>query len=232
MMRHPIILLALLCFLLEAAPDATAHRLVPDDGTHVDAESAIAIEDMSVSEVVYHEVTTDSAVLWATFSAEEGQDLYAQIAVPVIEGLEDYRPALALLGPGLPSVELPFDVPEGVGGIVLSTAGASPEVFDEHFTGTQSWILLEHNEEAPETGQYYLVAYHPDGQLGKLWVSWGKAEVFGLQDLLTYPDTVAYVRAFHEVSDEPLPLLPRVMSALSRLLQSVFRLLPFEPYSA
>ena len=186
----------------------------------------IVIGDVSVSEVVYHEVTAESSPLWAAFSAEAGQSLYAQIAVPVIEGLEDYRPTLVLLGPGLPEVELPFDVPEGLGGLVFGTADATPRFFDEHFTGTQSWILLEEDAEAPAAGQYYLVAFHPEGAPGKLWVSWGTAEVFGLPDLLTYPETVAIVREFHEVSDEPLPLLPRVMSALSRLLQFFFWLLP------
>ena len=65
--------------------------------------------------MVYHEVTAESPLLWLTFDLNEGQSLYFQLGVPVIERLKDYRPALVLVGPGLPQVDLPFAVPDGLG---------------------------------------------------------------------------------------------------------------------
>lgn len=196
---------------------AWAHRPVFDDGTHVDAASALLIEEPNVSQVVYHEVTPDAARLWLTFDASEGDNIYLQLGVPAIDNLEDYRPVLVLLGPGLPNIDLPFEVPRGLGGVLLESVD-NPEFFDEPFTGTQSWILRESDRLAPENGQYYIVAYDPEGGAGKLWVAIGRAEQFGFEDIVSFADIIDEVRAFHEVSDVPMPLLTRILYIVSRII--------------
>jgi len=207
-----------LAVLLLSVP-AVAHQRIENDGTHVDAESALVVEDTGLSQVVYHEATVAAPRLWLTFSGVQGQDLYMQVGVPVIDRLADYRPDLVLLGPGLPGIDVPFDIPEGLGGNLYSTANATPEVFDEPFTGTSSWILLEETAVLPESGDYYLVAYEPETGAGKFWVSVGTREEFGLRDFLTYEDVVNDVRTFHEVADEPLPFLPRVFIFIGRIVR-------------
>ncbi|MBI5091873.1 MAG: hypothetical protein HZB26_05435 [Candidatus Hydrogenedentes bacterium] len=209
-----------------AALPAWAHRPVFDDGTHIDAESALLIEEPNVSQVVYHEVTLDAARLWLTFDASNGDNIYLQLGVPAINTLKDYRPVLALLGPGLPSIDLPFEVPSGLGGVLLQSVD-KPAFFDEPFTGTQSWILRESDRAALETGQYYVVAYDPDGISGKLWVSIGRAEEFGFEDILSFSDIIVKVRAFHEVSGEPMPLLTRILYTVSRILAALLGIFGF-----
>lgn len=199
---------------------AWAHRPVFDDGTHVDAASALLIEEPDVSQVVYHEVTEAAARLWLAFDVTEGDDIYLQPGVPAIDRLEDYRPVLVLLGPGLPTIDLPFEVPSGLGGVLLEPAD-DPESFDEPFTGTQSWILCESGRAAPETGRYYVVAYDPEGAPGKLWVSIGRAEEFGFDDLLSFADIIDRVRAFHEVGDDPMPPLTRILYVVSQILAAL-----------
>ncbi len=185
--------------LLTATPIGLAHQPTLSDGTAVDAEHAIEFTDVQISRVVYHEVTPDAPQVWVTFEVDQPQALKIQLGVPLIDRLKDFRPAFALLGPGLGGVDLPFAAPEGLGGLVFESGSVSePEVFDEPFTGTTSWILRDEEVALPAAGRYYVVAYAPSGEAGKLWVALGVEEVFELDDILTLPEVIADVRAFHE----------------------------------
>ena len=99
-MDRTVGLAVLLLLTAVIAPEAHAHRLVPDDGTHVDADTAIFLDDMGLSQVVYHEVTPTSNHLWIAFDVAAGENLYWQLGLPAIEGLENYRPTVVVLGPG------------------------------------------------------------------------------------------------------------------------------------
>lgn len=190
-----------LCLLLVAAVPAWAHKPIFPDGAGCTRDDAIVVEDVTISQVAYTEITDGCPQLWLTFEAEAGQELYLQIALPQIERYADLRPAVAVLGPGLPTVDVPFDVPEGYGGYVFTTDDVTePESFHEPFTGTDSWILRERTQDLPEAGQYYIVAYVPSGETGKIWVAFGRQEQFGLGDIVSLPGTIATVREFHEVS--------------------------------
>lgn len=180
------------------------------DGSAINAASAISLGDVNVSRVVYHEVTADSPQLWLTFIGVADQNLYVQLGLPAIERLASYRPSVAILGPGLPAVDLPFDVPAGLGGVLLSSGDvANPTVFDEPFSGTRSWILLEQDITLPQAGTSYVVAFDPTGQPGKLWVATGREEQFSLDEIGQLSGVLQQVRAFHESSaGAPCFLLP------------------------
>lgn len=186
---------------LLAAPGAYAHRYIENDGSHTSAAKALPIGDIDLSQVVYHTVTDNTRQIWLSFEAESGVQAKIQLGVPFIERYVDYRPAFALLGPGLPPVEaLPFTVPEGYGGVVYTTdAVASPVVFNEEFTGTKSWQFDMQTIELPETGLYYIVGFVPSEESGKFWIAPGTREEFGLDDILTLPRVIYKVRTFHEV---------------------------------
>ncbi len=182
-------------------PGAWAHRYIANDGSHISAEKAIPIGDIGLSQVVYHTVTEASNQLWLSFTAEAGVEASIQIGVPFIEGHKSYRPAFALLGPGLPLLDTPpVPVPDGCGGILYTTDSVlRPEVFDEEFTGTQSWVFDRQTITLPEKGLYYIVAFVPSQEPGKLWVAPGTRESFGFGDILTLPRVIYKVRTFHEV---------------------------------
>lgn len=189
-----------------AAQVASAHLPIFDDGTAVDAEHALVISDIGLSQVVYHEVTEPVQPLWIAFDAAAGQELYFNPGVPAIDRLKDYRPAFALVGPGLPAASLPFDIPAGYGAEVYPTTDiADPEFFREPFSGTDSWILLENTVTLPQSGRYYLVGYIPSGQPGKFWIAVGKREEFGPDAIASLPQDIARVRAFHETSATTAP---------------------------
>jgi hypothetical protein len=203
-------------------PGALAHKPVWSDGTNIDSEHALALETIDVSQVVYYEITADTPQLWMTFEGTKDQVLYLQLGVPVIDRLKDFRPAVAVLGPEWPAPAVPFSLPEGDGGLVFGTAGMStPEVYHESFTGTDSWIFLEENVTLPATGKYYIAAYVPSGQLGKLWVSVGTKEEFGLKDLATFGETISKVRSFHEIP-EPYCLCTGFFTLLGVILGTGF----------
>ena len=184
---------------LMTAACAWAHKPAVIDGGPTTAETAHPVEDITVSQVGYHEATATQPEMWFTFHAEAGQTLYLQAGVPRIERYADLRPIVAVLGPGLPAIDVPFDLPEGYGGWVFSNEGVEPVEFDEEFTGTLSWQFPEVEQTLPATAQYYMVGYLPNGQEGKFWMALGRAEVFGLSDILTLPIVLFQVRSFHEI---------------------------------
>ncbi len=199
-------LLAACGLLLLAAPAAQAHFPSLGDGSATGPETAIRWDDPQVSRVVYSELTAAAPRVWVTFEVDRPQTLLVQLGVPLIERLREYRPALALLGPGLPDATLPFEVPEGLGALVFeSSTREQPEEFYEPFSATSSWIWVDEHVELPAAGRYYLVAYHPTGEPGKVWVAAGEKEVFSPRDLPFLTRILPEIRTFHEAAAPPAP---------------------------
>ena len=188
---------ALLAFM--CAP-AFAHKPVAVGSLESSPQAPISLFDIQVSQVLYFEPSVEYPRLWMRFTANAGEVLSVQPGVPLIDGLGSVRPAFAVLGPGLPAIDLPFETPDGLGGIPFSTSGVvQPEEFDEPFTGTSSWQFPTEDILLPETGEYLLVAYVPGDAVAKFWIAVGEREEFGLGDILTLPTITLQVRAFHEV---------------------------------
>ena len=170
-------------------------------GDYGTPDDAWQVPDPNISIVLYQEITCDLPQLWMTLDGEAGFPLYIQLGVPVIERLEDYRPSVALVGPGLPAPEqeLPFDLPDGTGIIVFDSSDVDePGDFYEPFTQTASWVLVEETVELPETGQAWLVAWDPGYQTGKLWVATGTVEDFSDVETSEFIEWSALVNDFHE----------------------------------
>jgi len=193
-------MLTLVCTAI-ASGTSWAHRYIPNEGAHTTADTAIPIGDINVSQVVYHTVTPDKQTVWLSFEGKAGDVAKIQLGVPYIKGLENYRPAFALLGPNLPALDaLPFDVPEGYGGVVYTTDHiVAPVVFYEEFTGTESWQFEMQEIALPADGLYYIVGYVPAGNIGKFWVAPGTLEKFGVKEIFTLPWIIYKVRTFHQI---------------------------------
>ncbi|MFP4499476.1 MAG: hypothetical protein ACLFTT_00620 [Candidatus Hydrogenedentota bacterium] len=184
---------------LLATTGAWAHKPLVINGGPTDIDTAIVVDDVDVSQVAYHRIAESQPELWLTFEAAAGDLLKLQMGVPEITRLAEYRPAMALVGPGLPAADVPFDIPEDYGALVFPATAEAPVLFDEEFTGTTSWQWPMQEVTAETAGRYYLVAYHPNAAPGKLWVAVGEAEQFGIMDIVTLPRTVVKVRQFHEI---------------------------------
>ena len=197
---------ALLLVLLGNMPlprQALAHHPIFTEDKATGPDTAIPIKDPQISQVVYREITKDSSQVWLTFEVPKDFKLFAQIGVPAIDRLKDFRPAMAIVGPGLPDNDPPFALPKDAGAKVMLTKEVSkPRFFHEHFTNTDSWILRGETVTLPRAGRYYLVGYSPDKQTGKLWLSIGKKESFSLEDLKDFPTWTKKIQAFHEVQSK------------------------------
>lgn len=180
-----------------------AHRPVFTDDPATSADTAIRIDEPQISQVVYREITKKAPRVWLTFSVPEDFALFIQIGVPVIERFKGFRPAMAVVGPGLPGKDQPFEIPKDMGATVFTTTQVSkPRFFHEHFTGTDSWILRSETVSLSKPGRYYLVAYSPEKQAGKLWISIGKTESFTLEHWKQFPKWSKRIREFHELKSE------------------------------
>jgi len=199
MVKSKNIKLYIVLFALGGFSLADAHKPRFTEGRGKSPDQAIWVKNVKISQVYYHQVTPETSQVWLNFNADKGQKLFVQLGVPVLDRLRCYRPAVAIVGPCLPESKLPFPVPEKMGAMEFRTENVTePRFFHEPFTDTDSWILLEKTVTLPSKGNYYLVAYVPSGQPGKLWVAVGKREAFGLGDWLKFNETKKRVRAFHE----------------------------------
>ena len=196
---HRSLLIGIVLVATGSSSAVLAHQPIISDGTAVTAEEAIFLDDIQISRVVYHEVTDEAPQVWLTFEVAEPQVLDLSLGVPKIDGLENFRPAYAIFGPGLPAFSGPIDAPQGLGGLFFSTDEVTePEVFDEPFSCSSSWILDERQVDLPAAGRYYIVAFAPQADLGKLWIALGIEEVFPLGEIFALMRTTREVRAFHE----------------------------------
>jgi len=188
--------------LLCTAPLVAAHKPASIGGSYSSFAEALRMEEIDVSQVAYVELTEADRALWLTFEATAGTRLDVSLGIPALERLAQYRPLLAVLGPGLPEIALPIETPVAIGGILFDSATYEARFFHEPFTGTASWILLDESVDLPEDGTYYIVAWPSGDLVDKLWVAIGRREQFGLRDVLTFPQIIRDVRAFHEL---PVP---------------------------
>ena len=182
---------------------ALAHRPIFTEDAAKSPGTAIQMADPTVSQVVYREITEKAPQVWLTFTVPKDFALFIQIGVPKIDRLKELRPAMVVVGPGLPSKAPPFTIPESTGTKIFPTQEvATPRFFHEHFTGTDSWILRSETVKLSQPGRYYLVAFSPQKQTGKLWLSIGKKESFSLDDLKEFPAWRMRIREFHEVKQK------------------------------
>jgi hypothetical protein len=148
-----------------------AHRPIFTEDDAASPETAIQMTDPDISQVVYREIAEKKPQVWLTFTVPKDFDLFIQVGVPVIDRLKDFRPAMVVVGPGLPGKDAPFNLPKGMGAKVFSTKEMKPRFFHEHFTNTDSWILRSETVRLSSPNRYYVVAFSPQGQTGKLWLN-------------------------------------------------------------
>lgn len=198
-----------------------AHRPIFSEKAATDPNTAVLIKQPAISQVIYREITEESKQVWLVFDANEGFELFIQIGVPVLERLKKFRPAMLVAGPGLPEGNVQFELSKGAGSKQFTTDSVNdPIFFHEHFTGTDSWILRSETLMLPRSGRYYVVAYVPSRHNGKLWLSVGKKEAFGLAEWAKFGEWKKRIRKFHEVDEKDGGLRIPVLSDIGSLLRS------------
>jgi hypothetical protein len=165
---------------------ASAHAHKPLEIGH--SSEALKVPDLSTSFVAYKELQSGEQVDSYEFDGHKNEKFHASLSIPAIGGLEQFEVMTALVGPGLPRAELatlPVEQPAAAG-VRLYPNEHNPPFF-EPFTMTRYWRRQQLDLELPETGEYSLVVWNPDGQTGKYVLSTGYTERFTVLDVVSLP---------------------------------------------
>ena len=115
--------------------------------------------------------------------------VYVNLIGPVCDGFyEEFVPWCALVGPGLPDPgqELPFEIPDGYGAIVMENVepGENRTQFYEPFGGKWYYDGPELDIKVNETGKYFVYVWDPHEMGGDYTLALGKFEIWSLSDIL------------------------------------------------
>ena len=195
-MNRLILIIPLLFCMMILPTSASAHKLIPTDGSNIDISSALEIPDPVVSWAMYEELGNN--VLYYKFDAKKGDKLFANIVIPKLDGLENFTPSLVFIAPSFTinlitelkvldsTKSFPFSTPDGYDAIVFDYDGVLPsKEFYEPFGQITYWERQEINLLIPVDETYYLAVYDSGDQSGKMALAVGYVEDFSASDFMT-----------------------------------------------
>lgn len=194
----PIIL-----FLLATTFVASGHKYLETEGGN-GREDPILVSDHQISWAAYEELKNEDQVDYYRFTANSGEEIYASLLIPKIDRLSQFKPELALIGPGFEEgittkpAQFPLDVRNGEEFLVKRYEGSNEESFFEPFTQTNYWEHQVIRKQVTEDGTYHLAVWSQEGKTGKYVLAIGEREAFGPQDILEYPSVWWKVRIHNE----------------------------------
>jgi hypothetical protein len=122
------------------------------------------------------------------FNINEPVQVYIESLVPVCAGYEEFLPWFALVGPGLPEPleDLPFDIPDDYGAIVVPNLepGEPRGTFFEPFGGKRYYEGPVFQEEVTTPGTYYAVFWDPYELGGDYVAVLGNEEIWRPRDII------------------------------------------------
>lgn len=146
----------------------------------------ITISNPDVSQALYRELVPGQVDYYEFIVTSPGLDSFLQLLVPTRTRYKDFRPSLALIGPGLPQakVDMPLEVPAGFGAVIMDWE--DKEIFFEPFTQTRYYKAREHRHSLAE-GEWQLAVFHRQGQGGKYTLTVGEKEQWSWKDIFRFP---------------------------------------------
>lgn|GEM_PF-1847680 len=167
------------------------------DNFKLTKENALNFDDPGLARTFYGELDAGNRkVQFFSFKAAKGDSIELKLNVPRLSGLENFRPSLALFGPGLPKPflsefqKLPFSIPTDYG-LVLSEndpqVRADRPQLDEPFTQTGYWDGQRIGRDFSEDGTYYVAVFSPGEQAGKYTLLTGDRAEAGLREIVGFP---------------------------------------------
>ena len=223
-----LVIIGLFCLLILPA-SAFGHKLIPTDGTNIDFESALEIQNPVISWAMYEEL--EDTALFYKFEAKKNDRLYSSIVIPKLDHLEGFTPSLVLIGPStflelvddlkVLDTDKNFDyyIPEGYDAYVFDYNGQIPsKEFYEPFGQITYWERQEIDLEIEAPGTYYLAVFDKTGSNGKLALAIGYVEDFSGNDFVTVlPNAWLESRYFSE-DFTPLVIFVGIVSCIFVLI--------------
>ncbi|MBS3736194.1 MAG: hypothetical protein V5A87_01575 [Candidatus Bipolaricaulota bacterium] len=190
-------------FLLTSTFVTLGHKYLETEGG-TDRGNPVLVPDHQISWAVYEELKSEDQMDYYRFTAKSGEEIYAGLLIPKIDRYSNFKPDLALIGPGLeggmatkPS-QLPLDVRDGEDLLVKRYEGNNTESFFEPFTQTNYWEHQVIRKRVTEAGTYHIAVWNQEGKAGKYVLAIGEKEAFGPRDILEYPSVWWKVRIHNE----------------------------------
>lgn len=220
------VVLIILILILIIKSTALAH--IPLD-TSISATKAepIFVKDHQISWAAYNQLDNAGDVDYYSFQVEQGEEIYFSMVIPEIERYQNFRPDLALIGPGLENNYagydknyinsfLKLDPDEKI--IIVRDDQADPKIFFEPFTRTSYWRRQQFSTAAPAAGTYYLAVFLAEKAQGKYPLAIGRKEVWSLRDLIKMPKIWWDTRIFVEKENSTYLILAFIISITSFLV--------------
>lgn len=201
-----LIILIILVSILILKTNVMAHVPLDTSGPATRQEP-IFIENHQISWAAYNQIEESGQIDYYSFKANKGEEIYFSMAIPVIDRYKNFKPDVALIGPGFEddytgfdnsSINSRFKLESEENIIIVRDDKDNPDIFFEPFTRTSYWRRQELSINAPETGIYYLAVFSADNDQGKYTLAIGKKEVWGFQDLIKMPKIWWDTRIFVE----------------------------------
>ncbi len=200
------IVFILLILILSLKTTALAHIPLDTSGSAT-KEDPIFVEDHQISWAAYNQLEKAGDIDFYSFKAEQGEEIYFNMVIPVIDRFKDFKPDLALIGPALENNYDGFD-PDYINSIltlepdekiiIVRDYQDNPDIFFEPFTRTSYWRRQKFSTAAPAAGDYYLAVFSAEQQLGKYTLAIGRREVWKFKDLIKMPKIWWDTRVFVE----------------------------------
>lgn len=218
-------ILIILTLILSFKSTALAH--IPlDTSVSASKKDPIFVEDHQISWAAYNQLEEVGDIDYYTFKVEQGEEIYFSMVIPEIERYQNFRPDVALIGPGLENNYagydrdyinslLKIDPDENI--IIVSDDQANPDTFFEPFTQTSYWRRQKFSTAVPAAGTYYLAVFSAEEAQGKYTLAIGRKEVWGFNDLIRIPKIWWDTRFFVEKENSTYLILAFIISITSFL---------------
>jgi hypothetical protein len=167
----------LVTLLLLTASLALAHYPIIEK--RHDQNAIIDLRDPTAQSVaVYGRLSTPDEVDLYRFSAAKEQSIPVEALVPIRRGSERFRPCVAFLSKGGEELELPFDIPDGYGGVIIAAPEGQRETFFEPFSLERMYHGTERKFPVKPGAVYYIAVYDPSSYMGDYSLGIGTEENF------------------------------------------------------
>jgi hypothetical protein len=215
----------ILTLILSFKSNALAHVPLDTSGS-ASKKEPIFVEDHQISWAAYNQLEQAGDVDYYSFKAEQDEEIYFSMVIPLIERYQNFKPDLALIGPALENDYASYD-PDYINSIlklesdeniiIVRDDNDNPDTFFEPFTRTSYWKRQEFSTAAPAAGTYYLAVFSGNENPGKYTLAIGRKEIWGLKDIIKLPKIVWDTRIFVEKKNSTY-LVSALIIALSSFI--------------
>lgn len=170
------------------------------EASDLTAGAPFVITDVEQSKAVYAWLDRADDVDFYLIRLPEPARIYARTIIPYCLEYAEFRPSFALIGPGLPAADGPLPVePEARDGAVVRHDEPGNEVsrpsMYEYFSDQFYFEGPTLNINDAPAGDYWLIVWSPNGEVGDYVAIVGRAERFSAADMELSMRNTRIVRA-------------------------------------